>query len=58
MDENTLIAKIAHMYYVQDMDGNNPEADLSIRTNFTREDFGTMNDFKEVADLGYSYTNR
>lgn len=43
------------LIYRQLMFGNNPKADLSIRTHFTREDFNTMNDFKEVADTGYAY---
>lgn len=43
------------LIYRQLMFGNNPEADLSIRTHFKREDFDTMNDFKEVAEPGYRY---
>ena len=43
--------------YRQIMFGNNPKADLSIHKEFTKEEFATMNIFKEVCKPGYIYTD-
>jgi len=43
------------LIYRQLMFGNDPSADLSIRKHFTREDFSTMDIFKEVCKPGYVY---
>jgi len=45
------------LIYRKLMFADNPDSDLSIRKKFTKEDFDTMNDFKEVCETGYKYIN-
>ncbi len=43
------------LIYRQTMFGNNPKADFSIHTHFTKEDFYTIDQSKEVCEPGFTY---